>query len=251
MPDGVVLLIGVASAVTSLITATFGLGGGLLLLGLFGQVLEPRVLIPMHGVGQLFSSAVRAWIQRRFIQWRYLRVFLLGSVVGTAAFIPLVAVMPGWLGSILLGGFVLVASWRPEWLRLAHWPPVWSGGVTSGLCVLLGATGSLVMSVLPTQTWVRQQIVGTHSTAMAFQHGIKVVAFGLIGFNALEYWRVVIALLVGSIVGNVIGAKLLGRITDDRFRLVLRLVLTVLAVRMAWVGVAELLGMPVTLVPLG
>lgn len=47
-----VIFVGVASAITSLITASLGLGGGVLLLALLGQILPTVALIPIHGVGQ-------------------------------------------------------------------------------------------------------------------------------------------------------------------------------------------------------
>ena len=46
-----VIFVGVASTVTSLITASLGLGGGVTLLALLGQVLPATALIPIHGVG--------------------------------------------------------------------------------------------------------------------------------------------------------------------------------------------------------
>jgi hypothetical protein len=56
-----VIFVGVASAFTSLITASLGLGGGVLLLALLGQILPPTALITIHGVGQFFSNIGRAY----------------------------------------------------------------------------------------------------------------------------------------------------------------------------------------------
>ncbi len=50
-----VIFVGAASAITSLITASLGLGGGVLLLALLGQILPTVALIPIHGVGHFLQ----------------------------------------------------------------------------------------------------------------------------------------------------------------------------------------------------
>jgi len=67
---------------------------------------------------------------------------------------------------------------------------------------------------------------------MACQHGLKVVAFTVIGVNLIEYSRELIGLILGAATGTFVGTKILKRISDDRFRVLLNLVLTILAVRM-------------------
>ncbi|MBN9348765.1 MAG: hypothetical protein J0I48_21600 [Devosia sp.] len=73
LPAGVdpllaLLLIGL-SFVTSMITATFSLGGGLLMVAVLALVFPPAVVVPVHGAVQLGSNAGRAVVQRDHIQW--------------------------------------------------------------------------------------------------------------------------------------------------------------------------------------
>ncbi len=227
-----VIIVGLASTVTSLITASLGLGGGVTLLALLGQVLPATALIPIHGVGQFFSNIGRAYVHRSYLEWAYLRTFSLGSVVGALLVLPLVSLMDGVSAGLFLGAFIIIATWRAQWLKLFRWHPAFSGAITSALSMLFGATGPLVMSVLPNENWSKQSVVGTHGAAMSFQHGFKVLAFGLIGFELLAYWKIILALLVGAVVGNILGQRVLSKISDQRFRVVLKWVLTLLAMRM-------------------
>lgn len=55
------------SFVGSLIAASLGLGGGLLVLATMTLFLSPAVLIPVHAVVQIGSNGFRAFLMRRDI----------------------------------------------------------------------------------------------------------------------------------------------------------------------------------------
>ena len=237
-----VIFVGVASTLTSLITASLGLGGGVLLLALLGQILPPIALIPIHGVGQFFSNIGRAYVHRAYLEWDYLRGFFLGSAAGSLLVLPLVSLLGGRFAGLFLGAFILIATWRTQWLKLFRWHPAFSGAITSALSMLFGATGPLVMSVVPNEHWSKQSVVGSHGAAMSFQHGFKTLAFGLIGFELLAYWQIILALLMGAVAGNILGQRVLSKISDQRFRVVLKWVLTLLAMRMVVLASWDLWG---------
>ena len=116
-----------------------------------------------------------------------------------------------------------------------------SGALTSGLGVLFGATGPLAMSAHPKEHWSKNQIVGNHGAAMAFQHGIKVIAYVVAGTQLFDYWPHIVILFVGAWLGTLIGTKILKRFTDARFKVMLKWVLTLLALRLIAVNAQTLL----------
>ncbi|MBT3334540.1 MAG: sulfite exporter TauE/SafE family protein, partial [Rhodospirillaceae bacterium] len=61
-----ILLLGI-SAFTSLISAAFGLGGGLVLLAVMATVMPAAALVPVHGVVQIGSNFGRATVMVRHI----------------------------------------------------------------------------------------------------------------------------------------------------------------------------------------
>lgn len=227
-----VILLGISSVITSLLTAVAGLGGGMLLLALMAQVLSPTVLIPLHGLAQFFSNSSRGWIHRDKLNYEYLKPFIIGSTVGAFAFVPLVVFVDPVIGAICLGGFILIATWAPSLLRVQKLPPLISGALTSGAGVLFGATGPLVMSAHPKADWSKEQIVGNHGAAMGFQHGIKVVAYLVAGVSLIDYLPEIVALFVGAWIGTWIGTHLLKKMSDQRFKTLLNWVLTILAIRL-------------------
>ena len=148
-----------------------------MLLALLGQVLPAAGLIPIHGVGQFLSNIGCAYVHRSDLEWDYFRIFFLGSVAGALLVLPLVSLMDGMLAGLFLGTFIIIATWRAQWLKLFRWHSAFSGAITSALSMLFGATGPLVVSVMPNENWSKQSVLGTHGAAMSFQHGFKVLAF--------------------------------------------------------------------------
>jgi len=204
----------------------------MLLLALMAQLFAPAILIPLHGVAQFFSNANRGLIHRAHLEWQYLKPFILGSAVGAFAFVPLVVFVNHKVGALAIGSFILVVTWLPKWLNVSRLHPLCSGGLTSGLGVLFGATGPLVMSAHPKSDWCKEQIVGNHGCAMAFQHGVKVIAYLVAGVQLYKYMPHIVVLFVGAWLGTFLGTRLLKKISDDRFKTLLKWVLTALAIRL-------------------
>lgn len=235
-----VLLLSLAAFVTSSITAAMGVGGGVVLLAIMAQFVPPAVLIPLHGAAQLMSNTNRVLVQHRYINWVYIKPFFLGSVLGGVAITPLALHMPVALGQVLLGLFILLATWKSHWLKLSNWHPAVSGSSTTSLSLILGATGPLVMSVLPKSEWQRHTVVATHGMAMTIQHGIKVIAFTSLSVSILDYWPMLLGIGLATLAGNIAGARLLSTIPEKSFKMVLDIVLTLLALRLCWQGLSAL-----------
>jgi uncharacterized membrane protein YfcA len=106
---------------------------------------------------------------------------------------------------------------------------------------VLGATGPLVMSVLPKSAWERQVVVGTHGMAMVIQHGIKVIAFSSLNVSLVEYWPLLLGIGLATLAGNLMGARLLTRVPEEKFMFILNWLLTALALRLVYQGISALL----------
>lgn len=232
-----ILPLALAALITSTITAAMGVGGGVLLLALMAQLLPPQLLIALHGAAQLMSNTNRAMLQRKHVNWTYLAPFVLGCLLGAVALAPVAMWLPAHWGQLALGVFILLATWKPQWLALSAWRPSVAGAGTTGLSLVLGATGPLVMSVLPKLHWSRQQVVGTHAMAMTVQHGLKVLVLTGTGVDLWAHWPLLVALGVATLLGNLIGARLLNRIPEARFKSILNGLLTLLALRLIWVSI--------------
>ena len=103
-----------AALATAALTATVGLGGGIVLLTVMLLYLEPLVAIPLHAVIQLVSNSSRTYIQRRHVRWRILWYYALPLVpLGYVGLAFARSLTPQQL-KVGIGLFVLLATWVPR-----------------------------------------------------------------------------------------------------------------------------------------
>lgn len=218
------------SLVTSLITATFSLGGGTLMVAVLALVFPPAIVVPLHGAIQLGSNAGRAVVQRAYIQWRYVRWIALGAVLGTIAGGQFATVLPERFFTALIGAFVLVTTWLPQPKVVGRSPVVQfvGGALISALSMLVGATGPLV-AVFLKGIADRRELVATHAMLMTFQNAFKVIVFVALGFAFASYLPLIAAMILSGFVGTALGSRLLVKVPESAFRWGFRIILTLVA----------------------
>ncbi|MEM9062371.1 MAG: sulfite exporter TauE/SafE family protein [Pseudomonadota bacterium] len=232
-------LLGV-SFLGSFITAAFGIGGGVVVLAVFASLLAPAALIPVHGVVQLGSNAGRALIMREHISRAVFVPFVIGALIGVAIGGVVVVDLPPHIIQIAVGLFILwsIVARPPAFLRRAAWL---AGGFSSFLTMFFGATGPFVAAYIKTQGFERTTHTGTHAACMTLQHGLKVFAFGLLGFAFGPYIPLIVGMIAFGFAGTVVGRKVLMKIDEKRFKLALNTMLVLLSLRLIWAGVSTYL----------
>ena len=245
LPNGMapwvaILLLGI-SAFTSLISAAFGLGGGLVLLAVMATMVPATALVPVHGVVQIGSNFSRAMVMVRHIHWPVILQLTLGGIVG-ATIGGLIAVrLPDWLLFLAVGAFVLWSAWG-KMPATAGRAVLLLGGVASGfLTMFIGGTGPLVTAVIKTLNLDRMALVGSQAGSMVIQHGLKIAVFGLLGFNYAPYLPLVAGMIATGFLGTLVGGRILHGMGDGRFRFALTILLTLLGPRLLWMAAAGLL----------
>lgn len=229
-----------AALLTSILSAIVGMAGGITLLAVMLLFYEPLVAIPLHGVVQLVSNSSRAVVQRRHLRWgiivRY-GVFLLPmGFVG----LWLAEALPPGATRVLIGVFVLVATWLPGALLLGTHPEKTDPnvrflglGATVGLLnVTIGATGPLIAPFFLNLGLTRFQLVGTKAACQTLGHVTKLIVFGVAGF-AYGAHAALLALLCAMVVaGTWIGSRLLERVNERVFVRLYKTVLTLIALHL-------------------
>ena len=242
-PEGLALwtafmLIG-ASAFTSFLSAALGLGGGVALLAIMGSVMPVTTMIPVHGIVQVGSNAGRTLIMLRHIQTSMLLPFFLGSLIGGMIGASVVLRLPSTLLQVGLGIFILWSVWgRPPVWRSSRLAIALIGLMSTFLTMFFGATGVFVAAVIKTMKLDRLTHIATHAACMSLQHGIKVLAFGLLGFAYGDYLPLIVMMITSGLIGTFVGRNVLIRTPDERFHVILNGLLTVLALRLLWQGVS-------------
>lgn len=235
LPPGVdavtaILLIAV-SFFTSALTAAFGIGGGVAMLGVLAGSVPANIVIAVHGIVQLGSNLGRSILQRKHASWPAVLRFLIGAVVGVALGAWLFVSLPERILLGVLGVFILAMVWlpKPNIPGLAASGLIVGGGISSVLTMFVGATGPFVQALLLPLGLDRKGLVATHAVMMAFQHALKVIAFGLIGVALVPWLPMVAAMIVSGFLGTVTGTRLLEKMPERLFQVIIKGLLTVIA----------------------
>ncbi len=228
------------SAATSFITAAAGIGGGIILIAVMAVLMPAHALIPVHGVVQIGSNAGRAAIMIRGVEWRIIALFCLGSLLGAAIGGLTVVRLPPAVLNIGLACFILWSVWGPSVSAPGRFKVIITGVFSSFLTMFFGATGSFVSAMVKSMRLGRIEHVATHSACMVAQHTIKVFAFGLLGFHYGPYAGLVVAMVLSGFLGTVVGKHVLVKMNDQTFHRVISVILSLLALRLLYVGLSLL-----------
>lgn len=227
------------SFIASFMTVSIGLGGGLLVMATMASVLPPQVLIPLHGIVQLGSNAGRAVMLRGHVLTYVIPPFLIGTIIGAAIGGNIVVSLPSSILQIVLGLFVLYAMWGPKLKASKPGKKAFFGlGLIGALVTMfVGATGPLVSPYAAASSDKRQEVVATHAMLMTIQHGFKIIAFGLLGFSFGPYVPLLCGLLACGLLGTWGGKHMLNALPEKLFRILLKTMVTLLALRLLYKGI--------------
>ena len=228
------------SLIGSFLTAALGLGGGTLVLTVMALILPPTILIPLHAVVQIGSNGSRVALMIRDVAKPLILPFLIGTLVGAAIGAQVVVSLSTSILQGILAVFILYATWVPKFQ--ARKPAINSffsvGVIATFATMFVGATGPLVLPFVAAYCDKRHNIVATHAILMTIQHGVKIIAFGLLGFAFGPYIPLLIGLIGFAFVGTFVGKLLLNRLPEHVFKIGLKTILTVFAARLMYNAIA-------------
>jgi len=232
------LVIVAACFATATMSAVAGFGGGLVLIVILLQFLDPLDAVPVHGAIQIASNASRARLLREHIDTgvvaRHAVLLVPGGLVGLA----IADRLPREVGRAVIGVLALVLGWKPSLITpkvSGEFPRnrfIAVGGFQGVINMPLGATGPLISPFFRAATDGRHAMVATFAASQVVGHVVKVVLFGGAGFDFGEYWLVILAGGVAVTAGSFAGTRLLGRVSEVQFGWIFRGVLTVTALRL-------------------
>jgi uncharacterized protein len=239
LPEGVSPLmafgLAIASLIASALTATFSLGGGILMLSVLTLIFPAAVVVPVHGAVQLGSNAGRAFLQRIYVQWHLVLWISLGAILGTLVGGRFASLMPENVFKFIIGIFILFMIWVPR-PDVQTRGPVMSfvgGAVISFTGMIVGVTGPLVLTFIRA-IGDRRALVATHAALMTFQNTAKIVAFVAYGFAFAEFLPLILAMVATGFIGTAIGTRLLHRLPETAFRYGFKIVITLMALDLLW-----------------
>lgn len=232
------------SFLSSAITASLGGGGGLLMLGAMATVMPAAAVIPVHGLVQLGSNGGRALLSRRHLMRRVTMWLLAGAALGAAAGSVVLLSLPVQVLRLSIAIFILLVVWLPlpsfEAAPRTALATGAFGALTGFLSLFVGATGPIVGAYIQRIAANRFAIVATVAACMTGLNVLKLAAFSAVGFDWLEWLGLALLMIASGGLGTWCGLRLLGRLSDRAFGRAFKLLLTALALHLAWQGLAAM-----------
>jgi uncharacterized membrane protein YfcA len=240
---GPLLLTGLSlmSFVAAFVAVYTGAAGGVILLAVMAMVLPISVVVPVHTVVMLGTGAARTIAMWRHVMRGTLAPFVIGAAIGAAAGAKVFITLPiAWLQGIL-GAFILLVTWVPRLGRVGAPRGRFAvlGFATTFLGVFVSATGTLLAPFVASAAKDRYVHAATLGALMTIAHIAKLAAFGFIGVAIGSFAPLMAAMIAAGALGNWLGERALHHVPEQRFRLILQLVLTALGLRLVWGAVAE------------
>lgn len=223
-----VLVIPTAIIVTAVISGTFGLGGGMLLMGVYAALFDVPEAMVLHGVTQLSSNVSRVWLLRGHVHMRLLPAFALGAVsaLGLCLLVQVSlnkASLYFALGALPLAGWIGRRFTRLEFpidiTRAGH--GFVGATVVATLSLMFGSSGPIMDMLFARSQLDRFAVVATKAANAILVHVVKILFWTSLAVETAEvpstHWLLGAAILLPPI-GSGLGRSILIRLREVGFR---------------------------------
>jgi uncharacterized membrane protein YfcA len=235
-------VIGTAVFVSSLVSGVFGIGGGMIMLGVLLVFFDVSTAMVLFSLLAVTGNAWRAVSWWRYINWQILRGYAAGGVVATVlmgfvAFVPSKAMVYLILGLIPYVIELLPRDRHPniEWRGV----PFFSGLSTTAIQLVAGNGGLFLDIFFQKSALDRKTTVATKSICGTVGNVARMIYFGTIAGidERFPIWAFIAAALL-AIGATMLTPYILERMSDQDFRRWTRqlifLVSVVYLARAAW-----------------
>ncbi|WP_068547198.1 sulfite exporter TauE/SafE family protein [Thalassotalea crassostreae] len=221
----------IISTLTSTLAAICAMGGGMILVLVLPFFVPASAIIPIHGIAQFASNSSRLIFCFSAICWPYVSQFVIGAVFGTAIFSALLINLSSQFLPLFIACYLLLSLWfKPIQNVISKFENMYmAGAFQAGFGLLVGAPGPITVTLLYKNLTDKEQIIATASLLMAITNLNKVLVYLFIGFIFSDYWTLILASILGATLGSLIGNKLRNKINNDYFMVLLKSILTILA----------------------
>lgn len=227
-----IVFLATAAFVASTVAGVTGFGGAAILLPVLVLLFGVRDAVPILTVAQLIGNGSRVWFNRREVALPVVGWFSLGAVPLALLGGLLFAKAPLGLLTRLVGVFLLLIL---LWRHLPHKPSApptlrsfaLIGAVFSFLSALVGSVGPILAPFFLAYGLVRGAYISTEAASTVVMHLTKLVAYG--GAASLTASAVTIGLALGPVMlaGSYLGKRILDRLPERFFIVLIELVLLI------------------------
>lgn len=196
--------------------------------------ISPSLIIPLHGITQLASNSSRTLFSLNDVKWGLLRPFLIGSIIGSVIVVSVLSYIPVDYIPVAIGLYMLLNLWSPRFsAAISKYESYYLlGFVQTGLGLVVGATGPIVLAVLTKQIKSKDQIIATSSMCMTISHFAKIPVYFTLTSSLFSNVTLISYMVIGAVVGSFVGTKLRLAANNDKIIKIIKCMISLLAIRM-------------------
>jgi len=242
----VLFLIPIICFIGGFFSTLAGLGGGLFTLACTSLLLPISVVVPLNGVLILAGQITRVAQFYKHICWEITLPFIPGSIIGATLGAMIYFALPETFIAFILGCVLLWFCWIPpsagvrKVAALVPAPYFWVGLVHTFLSTVSGV-GVLFQSMMVHSKLAKEGVVATIAGTLLFMALFKSAGYLFAGFDYSPWLPVIVLSWIMGIAGTMLGKRCLNMLPDHWFRILIRSVVTLFALRLFWLVGANLL----------
>lgn len=226
------------SIFTSALSAATGMGGGVLLFTVMTLYFPMTVLIPIHGVIQLFNNFFILIFLKQHLRSSLLKPFFWGSLlgIGVGAYLvnQIIATKIPQIIIIILIAYTLFKPKKLPTLDVAHKNFFWVGIITGFLGMIAGAIDPVLGPFFVRNDLNKEEIIANKAFMQAIVHFAKIPVFYFLGFDYLPYLSLCLVTNIACIFGTKFGIIVLKKMNEKGFLMVFKIALFATGLRLVY-----------------
>jgi len=238
-PMAILLLILVSSGAWFVSTLAGG-GSPFILMPLIDFWLGAPAVPPVITTGMLLGNSHRVWFLWKDINWETTWWYLPGAIAGSflGGFVFTHTQMH-WL-QILLGLFLISSIFtygfgkKERSFTVQKWYFLPAGFMYAFLSGLVGSIGPVLNPFYLNYGLVKEEMIATKSTHMVVVHIAKMISYAVFGALTWEYLGYGLAIGIAAVPGNWLGQKVLTNMSEERFRQLVLVFVTLSGIIILW-----------------
>ena len=237
----------IAALITSSISAVIGMGGGIILLGIMAILIpEGYMVLALHGIILMVSNGTRTFVFRDHIKKNLISEYLIGAIIGLGLSVFIVYELMHFYDvssanqikfdylKPIIGLYILwylyLRGTKKEQKNILFIIVGFIGGLCS---IFIGAVGPLIAPFFLRNDLNKENIIANKAACQIITHIGKIPIFMyFFHVNYIEQSYILLPLIISVYIGTNIGKKLLGSISEETFKMIFKVCLTIIALRL-------------------
>lgn len=205
------------------------------MIAILSNILPISAMVPVHSVMMVGLSLSRSWYFRQSIHWPIVIPFVIGATIGAIAGTFLYVDLPEYFIAGAVALLMLGATWAPDMKFKRDIPhPFFIVGLIHSFLSALFSFGGLFQPVMVRTKLTKLQITATLASGLMMMNFVKIAGYASFGFDYKPYLSVIVVAIIVSFPAAKIGKALLHHISEQQFRAVFKIIMTLFAVRLLY-----------------